>query len=1489
MDLPIFSGTNPDGWILRAERFFHFYRLSEEEQVEAAVVSMDGDALLWYQWENRRRPISRWSEMKALLLRQFRGTEMGSLHEQWLCHHQTEGVVEYRRRFIELLAPLEGISEPIAQAQFTSKLKEEIRNELRVLGPKSLDHAMELAVQIETKLSLTQPKRRWEPRNFNSNSSTHSYTPSIYSNSQKSHFSSHPAQTHFSNTSASSPAYSTQSTAQTRNLNPLPIAKPFGEIRRLSEKELQYKRERGLCFKCDEKWTAGHRCKRKELSILLGQEEEDVEYGEMADPTILDSPTSQQPEPIQTEISLNSVMGISSPKTLKMEGSINGESVIVMVDPGATHNFISLDTVARLQIPITPSKTFEVSLGTGAEVQGRGECKSVMMLLQGEEVVEDYLPLPLGNSEVILGIQWLEKLGTMVTNWKTQTLQYKKDNRTITLKGDPTLSRSGVSLKSMVKTLKKEGGGYLVELTHLAEGGEGQDLTTVPECLQPVLVAFDQVFHMPHGLPPSRNHEHAINLKHGTDPVSVRPYRYPQSQKDEIEKLISDMLAAGIIQASHSAFSSPVLLVKKKDGSWRFCVDYRALNHVTVPDKYPIPVIDELLDELHGSSVFTKLDLKSGYHQIRMKKDDVHKTAFRTHEGHYEFLVMPFGLTNAPATFQALMNEVFRPYLRKFVLVFFDDILVYSGSLQQHREHLAVVMGILQENQLYANWKKCDFGKEEVAYLGHIISAKGVAMDQSKVQAMLAWPTPKTLRDLRGFLGLTGYYRRFVQGYAAIAQPLTQQLKKDSFGWTSDATAAFQSLKVALTKAPILRMPDFTLPFVIEADASGYGLGAVLLQQSHPIAYYSKVLGVRAQAKSIYEKELMAVVLSVQKWRHYLLGRHFIIHSDQQSLKYLVNQREIGPEYQKWVGKLLGFDFEIKYKPGAQNRIADALSRSHSSTPECNAILSSHTPSWSELIQIIQQDEALQQITASVASGDTQITGYTVEHGLLKFKGRLVVPKSSSLPTTLMMEYHTSPVGGHSGIFKTYQRIAAEWYWQGMKKDVTQYVQGCSVCQQQKTSSLSPAGLLQPLPIPDKVWADLSMDFVEGLPKSLGWDTILVVVDRLSKYSHFIGLKHPFTALSVAAIFIKEVVRLHGFPQTIVSDRDKVFMSIFWRELFKLQGTNLHRSTSYHPQSDGQTEVVNKTLEAYLRCFIAGKPKTWATWLPWAEYWYNTSKHSSTQYTPYKIVYGRDPPTLFKYEQGSTSVLSLAEQLMDRDATLDDLKFHLLKAQHSMKLQADKKRREVHYAVGDWVYLRLQPYRQQSLAKRINEKLSPRFYGPFQITKAVGQVAYQLQLPPETKIHPVFHVSQLKQFIGDPPASPTIPPQLTPELVMDTTPAEVLDIKYSTTTPTEVSEVLIQWDKLPVYEATWEDAKLLQARFPTFHLEDKVLKLARGIAMTSPNSGPPIVHTYYRRRKKDKGTKGTRVINPNQDVEVINHTSPAGTERMVEGENNSQP
>ncbi|KAL1544617.1 hypothetical protein AAHA92_21443 [Salvia divinorum] len=700
------------------------------------------------------------------------------------------------------------------------------------------------------------------------------------------------------------------------------------------------------------------------------------------------------------------------------------------------------------------------------------------------------------------------------------------------------------------------------------------------------------------------------------------------------------MLASGVIQPSTSPYSSP-------------------LNKRTVPDKYPIPVIQELLDELHGSRWFTKLDLKAGYHQIRVAATDVHKTAFRTHSGHYEFLVMPFGLTNAPATFQSLMNDIFRSFLRKFVLVFFDDILVYSDSWTSHTDHLRRVFHSLEEHSLVVNSKKCLLGRKSVEYLGHIVSFDGVRMDPSKVSAVLRWPTPTSLKGVRGFLGLTGYYRRFIRDYGKIAAPLTALLKKPTedsrkkyWAWPIDAEQAFSDLKAALTSAPLLRMPDFTKEFVIECDASGRGLGAVLMQERQPVAYFSKTLSSRWLAKSAYEKELMALVLAIHHWRPYLLGRRFVVHTDQRSLRHLLAQPFSTPAQQNWAAKLLGYEFSIVYKDGKLNRAADALSRRDEDSLELSALSRPTWPDWSEIQEPFSTDPRLSKIKAALQAGNPAAPHYELIHDVLFYKGRMVVPAHSPWIQRLMAEYHITPTGGHAGAYRTYRRIASNVYWPGMMKHITNFVAACATCQKNKSDTQAPAGLLVPLPIPERIWEDISMDFLSGLPKVGGLDCVFVVVDRLSKYAHFIGLRHPFSAKQVADVFTKEIVRLHGIPRSIVSDRDPIILSSFWQELFRATGTKLKMSSAYHPESDGQTEVLNRCLQTYLRCFSSEKPKQWHKWLAWAEYCYNTSNHSASGTTPFEVVYGRPPPTLHSYLSGEIRAQAIVESLRSRDEAL---------------------------------------------------------------------------------------------------------------------------------------------------------------------------------------------------------------------------------------------
>ena len=584
--------------------------------------------------------------------------------------------------------------------------------------------------------------------------------------------------------------------------------------------------------------------------------------------------------------------------TMRVMGKVNGSVLVILVDIGSTHNFVDASLVSSLQLRVDVTKILEVKVANGSIVKTQGFYSSVPMCVQGVEFCIQFHILTLGGCDAMLGTQWLSTFGEIQQNFQLLSMCFCNGNQQILLLGlSPSLGSSLMDCDQFFKIPINKG--LLLQITTI-EGDVPK--AKVPTAVESLLQEFDHVFKTPIGLPPLRGHEHQITLKEGNQPVCQRPYRYLFYQKNEIKKIVKELIYVGSIRNSSNPFAFPVLLVRKADGSWRMCIDYRALNNITIKDKFPIPIIDELLDELNGAVIFSKLDLRSRYHQIRMMEEDIPKIAFRTHEGHYEFLVMPFGLTNAPSTFQSLMNQVFKPFFRKFLLVFFDDILVYSKSLSDHIVHLRTILEILATNKLYAKRSKCMFARKEVEYLGHIITSEGVHTDLKKTTAMQQWPILKDIKSLRGFLGLIGYYKKFVKGYGQIAAPLNVLLKKDSFSWLEEAELDFQQLKATMAQptGSKFALPNFEKTFVVECDALGRGLAAVLMQQGRPIAFHNHALKGKNLTLSTYEKELLALVTDVKRWRAYQVGRPFIVKTNQQSLKYLLEQK-IGTPTQKKV------------------------------------------------------------------------------------------------------------------------------------------------------------------------------------------------------------------------------------------------------------------------------------------------------------------------------------------------------------------------------------------------------------------------------------------------------------------------------------------------------------------------------------------------------------------------------------------------------------
>lgn len=1175
---------------------------------------------------------------------------------------------------------------------------------------------------------------------------------------------------------------------------------------------MAYRKAKGLCYKCGGKWGPQHKCP---TSVPLNMIEEVWQL--MAEPMEASShaPTvhSDSDDELMA-ISAPALGGTTSSKTFKLMAFIKQHQCVILVDSGSTHNFISEQLAASLSPWSALASPMSVKIADGATILCTHEILNCEWSVQGILFTTTFKILPLKCYDAILGIEWLENYSPMQVQWKRKWLCFSYQGTSVKLQGiQDTCQPSSEFSAQQLQALDKSDGIWCLVHLYTVDTISDSESNPVPKEIQTLVNQFDKIFAEPTGVPPTRAYTHSIPLLPGSQPFRLKPYRYTPFQKDEIEQQVTQLLKTNMIQESTSPFASPALLVKKKTGDWRLCVDYRKLNAFTVKNKFPLPVIEELFEELHGAQWFTTLDLRSGFHQIMVNIEDQYKTAFQTHHGHYEYKVMPYGLTGAPATFQAVMNHALAPLLRKCVVVFIDDILIYSATYEAHVQHVKQVFELLQFHQFKVKLSKCSFACKQLKYLGHIISSNGVATDPTKITIIQKWPSPTSVKELRSFLGLAGYYRRFVKNFGSIAKPLTELLKKGHlFVWTASTESAFQCLKQSLMTTPVLATPNFHQPFVVETDASDKGIGAVLQQNGHPIAFVSKALGPKTQGLSTYEKESLAILLAVDQWKAYLQPAEFVIQTDQRSLTYLSDQKLKTYWQQKAMTKLMGFQYKICYKKGSTNNAADALSRVTHATASLSAI-SVAQPLWLQELQLSYSHEPsaqklLQSLTLTNPDGH-----FSLVSGLIKYKQALWLGHSQQFQSMVMEQLHASALGGHSGFLVTYHRIKKLFYWPNMKASIKIFVASCIVCQQAKAERVPYPGLLQPLHVPDQAWKTVTVDFIEGLPTSSSYNCILVVVDKFSKYAHFVKLKHPFSALQIAKQYMEHVYKLHGMPLAIVSDRDKIFTSLLWKELFKLSGTNLCMSSAYHPQSDGQTERVNQCIEGYLRCFIQSCANQWSHWLHLTEFWYNTCYHSSTQHTPFEILYGHAPRHFGIDPDQDCQTADLKLWLQERKTVTALVQQQLLRAQTRMKHQADKRRTERIFEVGDKVWLKLQPYAQSSLVSRINQKLSYRYFGPYEVESKIGSVAYKLKLPETATIHPVFHVSLLKKVTGNPEVS------FSPIPVSDTITQEpelVLDRRVHIKARRAVTQLLIKWANLPPEMATWEDEDILFHKFPEF-------------------------------------------------------------------------
>ncbi|KAL4342538.1 hypothetical protein GQ457_08G013440 [Hibiscus cannabinus] len=933
---PKFDGNGFQDWYLKLEQYFEAESVPDSAKIRVVMLHLEGKALQWHQFLIKSYGDLNqvgWTEYMKQMRERFAPGGFDDPFADLVALHQVETVEKYYEDFIHLLNQVQ-LPDDYVLSLFNNHLRIEIGAYVKLLQPKHLMDAFRLARHVEAMIMPVTNKIPWSQPKLVSPPllSIPSRVPNMLSKNNFSQVS-----TGLSSSKNTSPGSLSPSNTKPLNINGARVQKGSGKT--LSASEIEDRRRKGLCFWCAAKYTPGHKCPRTQLyQIMVEGVEEDGEIEEFLDceesGDVQDSGKGENPV-----ISLQAMWGSEAWETMKLHIRIGGVQCIALLDSGSTHNFISLAMVKRAGLGMSRRKQLKVSVADGNVMGTLGECPGVTWEVQNQRFETDFLVLPLKNCDVVLGIQWLSQLGTINWDFSALKMEFCWKGQQICL------------------------GGCQPEPINYAEPGLcGKILKGRMNSHN-----FADVFEEPKSLPPERGHDHRITLIDENVVVKVKPYRYPSSQKDEIEKMIQEMLAAGIIRESNSAFASPIVMVKKKDSSWRMCVDYRRLNQITVKDKFPMPVIEELLDELGAARIFFKLDLRSGYHQIKMWEPDIAKTAFRTHEGHYEFLVMLFGLTNAPATFQGLMNRVFKKLLRKSVLVFFDDILVYSADWESHLKHVKEVLEILRHHRLFAKLSKCCFGAKKIYYLGYVISDGTIAMDREK-------------------------------GYGNIAKPLTDLLRKDGWKWLESEEIAFQKLKEAICSAPNLALPDFREEFTIEADASDLGVGAMLIQKGKPLAFFSRSLGSRHQALSVYEKEMLAVLMAVKKWSSYLIGRHFKIRTDHKSLRFLAENQAVTHSQQKWVMKMMGYDYEVCYKKGINNVVANGLSRRPLKV-QCKVMAVSHvsTDTLKRVANTWMQDSKLKKIIKELEQGTGKHSKYSWDGNQLKRKGKLVVGNDAGL------------------------------------------------------------------------------------------------------------------------------------------------------------------------------------------------------------------------------------------------------------------------------------------------------------------------------------------------------------------------------------------------------------------------------------------------------------------------------------------------------------
>lgn len=1324
----------------RIEELQDGYNFSNEQMLRALPELLKGDALLWYR--NNRTFWTTWE----CFLTSFKSFYLPSEYHFDLeekvrsrTQRETENVKDYVIAIQTLLRRLNNITPAQQLHRIYTNLKPEYRKYIRRRDFNTLSELVNLANDYELVCKQETASKKQQHQ-------TQTYTPNPGYNTANRNFSINDG-----NTNATSFNRNTQQTTerQAGYINSAQQSR-FTEANNSRQSIIENYNRNTFCWRCGEINHRRFNCNNPQRKFCsrcgrhgifsrdcncqntpnTGNETEAAQTRSRDQRRI--EPNTREPNtsypnqhyPIATQMTNNTT---DNRPTLQL--TIENRKFEALIDTGSVRSYIgdAVCTLCEINNIKQISCTRKIKLADCSEIEINKEFEINYTAAQ-KRWTDNFLYMPNLTSDIILGMDILIKRKFILDLGK-QEIRLMENSTNITGIGNENTQLACITQPT---------------------GTEKQSLT---KFLETELTKFNQV----KGVTTLTKHE--IRLTKNT-PIKQRHRPLNPAMQEIVNLELDRMLKEGVVEPSTSPWNNPIVMVRKKDNKYRFCIDFRKVNEVSMKDAYPLPFINSILDKLREARFISTLDLRSSYWLIPLTDNSKPITAFTVPgRGLYQFKVLPFGLHSAPSTFQRLLDQIISPEMT-YAFAYLDDIVIVSKTFDEHLEHLKEVFQRLREANLQLNPDKCNFCRKELRYLGHLVCEEGIKTDPEKVKAILTIQSPKNVKQLRRFLGMSSWYRRFIQGYSEMAASLNKLLRKHTrWKWTPVEEGAFIKLKTSLTEAPVLNCPDFTKTFYLQTDASTEGLGIALTQkidnQERVIAYASRSLSDTERKMSAVELECAAIVFGIRKHLHYLQGYHFVVITDHQSLKWLNSINSPSGRLARWIMELQQYDFEIRYRKGVLNKIADALSRQPLADTNTDtddfilAIEDAENCAWYQDTIRLVTEKPEKKPEYCIKEGNLYRHVWTSNNFTdLEFSSpwKLCIPQSQR--KQILFENHDAPCAGHLGIAKTITRISNKYYWPRMYRDIASYVRRCSSCQKYKQSQQQTAGKMQ-FPKINGCWDTVSIDIVGPLPRSSKGNTNLIVMqDRFTKWVEC----HPVrkaTSGTVCKALKEKIISRFGCPNSIISDNGKQFVSNEFTHLLSEYGITHRTTTPYSPQCN-PVERTNKVLKTMIAQYTEKDHRKWDQYLPEFTLAMNSSKHESTGFSPAMLNFGRELtlPSVLNKEQFSTN-LPATDVPPDRVKNLQKLSdifelvhLNLAKAYQSQSHHYNLRRRDWTPHVGDRVMKREHPL--SSAIRGFNAKLAPKFSGPYIVERTISPVVVEIRSPTGRKLERV-HVKDLKK------------------------------------------------------------------------------------------------------------------------------------------------